>query len=43
VIVAQLLDLFDGPMLYLNANYDATSVPVPKGIGPVNGKLLLTQ
>ena len=43
VIVVQLLDLYDGPTLYLNANYDATSVPVPKGVGPVNGKILLTQ
>jgi hypothetical protein len=43
VVVVQLLDLYDGPTLYLNANYDATSVPVPRGVGPVNGKLLLTQ
>jgi Flp pilus assembly protein TadG len=43
VIVVQLLDLYDGPTLYLNANYDATSVPVPKGVGPLNGKILLTQ
>jgi hypothetical protein len=38
-----LLDLYDGPTLYLNANYDATSVPVPKGVGPIGGKLILTQ
>lgn len=43
VVVVQLLDLYDGPTLYLNADYDATSVPVPKGVGPINGKLLLTQ
>ena len=43
VIVAQLVDLYDGPTLYLNANYEATSVPVPKGVGPLNGKLLLTK
>ena len=43
VIAVQLLDLYDGPTLYLNANYDATSVPVPKGVGPVNGKVVLTQ
>jgi Flp pilus assembly protein TadG len=43
VVVVQLLDLYDGPTLYLNANYDATSVPVPKGVGPINGKLILTQ
>ncbi len=43
VIVVQLLNLYDGPTLYLNANYDATSVPVPKGVGPVTGKILITQ
>jgi hypothetical protein len=43
VVVVQLLDLYDGPTLYLNANYDATSVPVPKGVGPISGKLVLTQ
>jgi len=43
LIVVQLLDLCDGPTLYLNANHDADSVPVPKSVGPVNGKILLTQ
>ncbi|MCJ2108347.1 pilus assembly protein TadG-related protein [Methylobacterium sp. E-041] len=43
VIVAAQVNLYEGPNLYLNANYDATSVPVPKGVGPISGKLLLTQ
>ncbi|MFC6742084.1 TadE/TadG family type IV pilus assembly protein [Methylobacterium tardum] len=43
VIVAQQVNLYKGPNLYLNANYDATSVPVPKGVGPISGKLLITQ
>ena len=43
VIVAAQLNLYEGPNLYLNANYDGTSVPVPKGVGPLPGKLLLTQ
>ncbi|AWN42905.1 TadE/TadG family type IV pilus assembly protein [Methylobacterium durans] len=43
VIVAQQVNLYEGPNLYLNANYDATSVPVPKGVGPLSGKLMLTQ
>ena len=43
VIVAQLINLYEGPNLVLNANYEPTSVPVPKGVGPVNGKILLTQ
>lgn len=43
VIVAQQVNLYQGPNLYLNANYGATSVPVPKGVGPIGGKLLLSQ
>ncbi|GEP03010.1 hypothetical protein MOX02_10480 [Methylobacterium oxalidis] len=43
VIVAQQVNLYEGPNLYLNANYDLTSVPVPKGVGPLSGKLMLTQ
>ena len=43
VIVAQQVNLYQGPNLYLNANYEMTSVPVPKGVGPISGKLLLTQ
>ena len=43
VIVAQQVNLYEGPNLVLNANYAGTSVPVPKGVGPVSGKLLLTQ
>ncbi len=43
VVVAQQVNLYEGPNLYLNANYDATSVPVPKGVGPISGKLLITQ
>ena len=43
VVVAQQVNLYEGPNLYLNANYEGTSVPVPKGVGPVSGKLMLTQ
>ena len=43
VVVAQQVNLYEGPNLYLNANYDATSVPVPKGVGPLSGKILITQ
>ena len=43
VIVAMQLNLYEGPNLYLNANYEGTSVPVPKGVGPLSGKLLITQ
>ena len=43
VVVAQQVNLYEGPNLYLNANYDQTSVPVPKGVGPISGKLMLSQ
>jgi len=43
VIVSQQVNLYQGPNLYLNANYNATSVPVPKGVGPLSGRLLITQ
>lgn len=43
VVVAQQINLYEGPNLYLNANYNNTSVPVPKGLGPVSGRLLLSQ
>ena len=43
VIVAAQINLYEGPNLVLNANYSATSVPVPKGVGPVTGRLMLTQ
>ena len=43
VVVAQQVALYKGPNLYLNTNYDGTSVPVPKGVGPTAGKFILTQ
>lgn len=43
VVVAQQINLYEGPNLVLNANYSNSSVPVPKGVGPVSGRLLLSQ
>ena len=43
VIVVKRLDLFDGPNLYLNADYASTDIPVPDGVGPVNGTVSLAQ
>jgi Flp pilus assembly protein TadG len=43
VIVAQQLDLYDGPNLVLNANYATTDVPVPKRVGPIFGKPALSH
>ncbi|MFG7489505.1 hypothetical protein, partial [Methylorubrum rhodesianum] len=43
VVVAQQINLYEGPNLYLNANYNNSSVPLPKGVGPISGRLLLSQ
>jgi len=43
VVVAQQINLYEGPNLTLNADYDRTSVPLPKGVGPVSGRLLMSQ
>lgn len=43
VIVAKQVNLYEGPNLVLNANYEGTSVPVPKGVGPLGGRVVLSQ
>ena len=43
VVVAQQINLYEGPNLYLNADYNRSSVPVPKGVGPVSGRLVISQ
>jgi hypothetical protein len=43
VIVARNVTLYDGPNLVLNSNYDGTTVPVPKGLGPVGSQVMLTK
>ena len=43
VVVARQVNLYEGPNLHLNANYEGTSVPVPKGVGPLNGRVVLSQ
>jgi hypothetical protein len=43
VLVVQQLDLYDGPNLYLNTDYAASDIPVPKGVGPYGGKTMLTH
>lgn len=37
IMVVQKLDLFDGPNLTLNSNYNGSVVPVPTGLGPSIG------
>jgi hypothetical protein len=43
VLVVQQLDLYAGPNLFLNTDYQGSDVPVPKGVGPYGGKVLLTN
>jgi Flp pilus assembly protein TadG len=43
VMVVQQLDLYDGPNLHLNTDYQNSDVPVPQGVGPYGGKVLLTN
>ena len=38
VLVAQKVDLFDGPNLTLNSKYTQSNVPVPGGLGAVGAK-----
>ena len=37
VIVAEGVELKGSPSLFINANYDASDVPVPSGVGPRTG------
>ena len=41
VIVAHELQLKGSPSLFINANYDASDVPVPEGVGPRGGARLI--
>lgn len=43
VIVARRVDLYDGPNLVLNTNYQGSDIPVPTGLGPVGGKIMLAE
>lgn len=43
VIVARLIQLFDGPNLVLNTNYGGTDIRVPKGLGPIDGSVSLAR
>lgn len=41
VIVAKEMQMKGAPSLFINANYDATDVPVPAGVGPRGGARLI--
>jgi hypothetical protein len=45
VVIARVIELFDGPNLVLNTNYAGTDIPVPHGlVGPIMTKAVrLTQ
>jgi hypothetical protein len=43
VVIARTVEIFDGPDLVLNSDYNATSVPVPKGVGPVGSTVTLIK
>ena len=43
VIVARLVNLYEGPNLVLNARYANSDVPVPNGVGPSSADTQLTQ
>lgn len=42
-IVARTMKLMNGPNLTLNTNYNGTDVPVPAGLGPVEGDIWLAR
>lgn len=43
VLVVKRLNLYSGPNLVLNSDYTASDVPVPKGVGPHGGKVILSN
>ena len=43
VIIARLINLYDGPDLKLNARYGATDIPVPQGVGPSSADTVLSN
>jgi len=43
VIIARMINLYDGPNLMLNARYGSSDVPVPTGVGPSSADTILTQ
>jgi hypothetical protein len=43
VLVVRQIDLHAGPNLFLNSDYSASDVPVPKGVGPYGSNIMLTN
>ena len=42
-IIASRVELFAGPHLVLNTDYTATEVPVPDGVGAINGDVYISK
>ncbi|GJD96251.1 TadE/TadG family type IV pilus assembly protein [Methylobacterium iners] len=43
VVVARLVNLYEGPNLILNARYGSSDVPVPDGVGPSSADTVLSH
>lgn len=43
VVVALGVKLSEGPEFVLNSDYSASDVPVPPGVGPIGGNIVLTK
>lgn len=41
VLVANKVDLYDGPVLTLNSNYQGSPVPVPAGLGIIGARMVM--
>ncbi len=42
-VVARQVNLYEGPNPYLDTNDEGTGVPMPKGVGPLKGRVVLAQ
>lgn len=43
VVVARLVNLYEGPNLVLNARYANSDIPVPEGVGPSSADTVISQ
>ncbi len=43
VVVARLVNLYEGPNLVLNARYGSSDIPVPEGVGPSSADTVLSH
>ncbi|MBX9931741.1 MAG: hypothetical protein K2Y56_09425 [Methylobacterium sp.] len=43
VVVARLVNLYEGPNLILNARYGSSDIPLPEGVGPSSADTILSH